>query len=404
MKKVPIAAKTEASALSLIAIDPEILSTQTWDASLFATMTNQKVFNALLHTHTQSGITSPVAAIIQLDAEGELERLGGDDAIYEILRTITLAPGKTCQDMANDYRKHLIKVKAYRDTLKAFDDAEQDLRTGKADLKALGEFIATAGDDKTPMTITTKDRIIEIVDQMEGKVVKESFPTGLVYLDRTMKGGMHHGELMTVASETGGGKSIMLVQSSLANLAEGKSVLFFSLEMDANDIIERMACSLAGIPLRTKEEYKEQYSRELPAVFSSLQKIQKMPLTVIDDITDIDGIIAECNRIKPDVVVVDYIQIIENIGNDNREQAISETTRKLKNMASRNRCVVFTASQLNDEGQLRESRSIGQHSNSVVFIVHEKSGTKIIVKKNRRGPKNYSFGVTMNGEISKFIE
>ena len=129
MKKVPIAAKTEASALSLIAIDPEILSTQTWDASLFATMTNQKVFNALLHTHTQSGITSPVAAIIQLDAEGELERLGGDDAIYEILRTITLAPGKTCQDMANDYRKHLIKVKAYRDTLKAFDDAEQDLRT-----------------------------------------------------------------------------------------------------------------------------------------------------------------------------------------------------------------------------------------------------------------------------------
>jgi replicative DNA helicase len=404
MKKVPIAAKTEASALSLLATDPEILSTQTWDASLFATMTHQKVFDAIKHTHDQTGCVSPITAIVQLDATGDLQTLGGDDAIYDILRTITLAPGKVCQDMANDYRKHLIKVKGYRDTLNAFDQAEPDIRTGKADLKALGELISTAGDDKTPVTTSTKQRIIKIVDQMEGKVVKECFPTGLVYLDKTMKGGMHHGELLTVASETGGGKSIMLVQAAVANLAVEKSVLFFSLEMDANDILERMACHLAGIPLRTKEEYKEQYSRELPSIFGALNTIQKYPLTVVDDITDIDGIIAECNRVKPDVVIVDYIQIVENIGNDNREQAISETTRKLKNLASRNRCVVFTASQLNDDGQLRESRAIGQHSNSVVFITHEKSGTKIVVKKNRRGPKNYAFSVQMNGEISKFIE
>jgi hypothetical protein len=64
----------------------------------------------------------------------------------------------------------------------------------------------------------------------------------------------------------------------------------------------------------------------------------------------------------------------------------------------------MTASQLNDEGKLRESRAIGQHSSQVVYIEHLKEKSRIVVKKNRRGQKNYSFDIKMRGEISKLEE
>jgi electron transfer flavoprotein alpha/beta subunit len=90
--------------------------------------------------------------------------------------------------------------------------------------------------------------------------------------------------------------------------------------------------------------------------------------------------------------------------NDNRENAISEAARRLKNAAGKNRSVILTASQLNDEGKLRESRAIGMHSDQVVHIEHLKEKSRIVVKKNRRGPRNYLIDIKMNGELSKLEE
>jgi hypothetical protein len=44
------------------------------------------------------------------------------------------------------------------------------------------------------------------------------------------------------------------------------------------------------------------------------------------------------------------------------------------------------------------------HSDQVVQIEHIKEKSRIVVKKNRRGARNYLINVEMNGEISKFIE
>jgi replicative DNA helicase len=87
---------------------------------------------------------------------------------------------------------------------------------------------------------------------------------------------------------------------------------------------------------------------------------------------------------------------------DNREQAISELTRRLKLTALKSQSLVVTASQLNDDGKLRESRAIGHHADHVLSIVHEKSGSTIFVDKNRRGARGIGFPVSMRGEISRF--
>ena len=408
MKKVPIAQKSEAAALSLIAIDRNILSQQTWDSGYFAINANRLVFNALQGVHQRTGACCPFSAIAELEATGQLEAAGGEEAVHQILSTMKVASGKVCQDMADDYRKHLHKTKAYRDVITLIETEEPSLRTGKTNLKELSETIMKCAEDRTSKVKPVKDLIIEIIDEMEGKVKEEVYTTGLLKLDRALKGGMHKGEMMTVASETGGGKSIYLVQAALANLMDGKSVLFFSLEMKAKDILTRMACNLAGYPIREPEEYKTVNKDELAKISAALLKLHQLPLEIVDGVAEIEEIEAQINRYtgenRADVIVVDYLQIISYDGVDSREGQLSEIARRLKLAALKNNVIVLTASQLNDEGRLRESRAIGMHSDQVVYVEHIKEKSRLTVKKNRRGQRNYMTEIIMRGDISRLEE
>ena len=408
MKKVPIARKSEAAALSLIAIDRNILSQQTWDSGYFAINANRLVFDALQGVHQRTGVCCQFSAIAELEATSNLEAAGGEDAVHEILSTMNVASGKVCQDMADDYRKHLHRTKSYRDVITLMEKEEPNLRTGKSNLKELSETIMKCAEDRTNKVKPVKDLIIEIIDEMEGKVKEEVYPTGLIKLDRALKGGMHKGEMMTVASETGGGKSIYLVQAALANLMDGKSVLFFSLEMKAKDILTRMACNIAGYAIREPEDYKNANQQELAKISAALLKLHQLPLEIVDGIAEIDEIEANINRYtgenRADIIVVDYLQIISFDGVESREGQLSEIARRLKLVALKNNVIVLTASQLNDEGRLRESRAIGMHSDQVVYIEHIKEKSRLTVKKNRRGARNYTTEIIMRGDISRLEE
>ena len=408
MKKVPIAHKSEAAVLSLIAIDRNILSQQTWDSDYFAIPAHRIVFNALHGVHQRTGTCCQFSAIAELESTGQLESAGGENEVHDILATMKIASGKVCQDMADDYRKNLHKMKGYRDVITLMEKEEVNLRAGKADLKGLSETIMRCAEDRTTKVKPVKDLIIEIIDEMEGKAVKEFFPTGLLKVDRALKGGMHKGEMMTVASETGGGKSIYLVQAALANLEEGKSVLFFSLEMKAKDILTRMACNLAGYPVREPEDYKNANQHELLKINAALLKLHQLPIEIVDGVAEIDEIEAQINRYtgekRADVIIVDYLQIISSDGDENRESQISEIARRLKLAALKNNSIMLTASQLNDDGRLRESRAIGMHSDQVVYIEHIKEKSRLTIKKNRRGQRNYMTDIIMRGDISKLEE
>jgi replicative DNA helicase len=408
MKKVPIARKSEAAVLSLIAIDRNILSQQTWNSDYFAIPAHRIVFNALQGVHQRTGSCCPFSAIAELEATGQLEAAGGEESVHDTLSTMKVASGKVCQDMADDYRKHLQRTKAYRDVITLMENEEPNLRKGLTDLKQLSETIMSLTEDKTIKITPVKDIVFQVVDEMEGSVVKDSLTTGLLKLDRALKGGVHKGELITFASETGGGKSIELVQASVANLLEGKSVVFFSLEMSAQDILTRMACNIAGYEIREPEDYKNANQHELMKINSALLQLSKLPLEIVDDVDGLQDILSISRRFigekKADVIVIDYIQIISFDKIESREGQISEITRQLKILAQKNKVVVMTASQLSDEGKLRESRAIGHHSNQVVYIEHIKEKSRIVVKKNRRGQRNYSFDIKMRGEISKLEE
>jgi replicative DNA helicase len=401
MKKLPIKSNVEMASLALLLQDNSVYN-QGWDASYFAIEAHRFIFEAFEGFYSRTGSCDVFNVITELEAAGRLEKVGGTDYVIDMSKVLQLPPGRVCHDVANEYRIELAQAKGYRDLITQYEDSETLIRAGEYDLLKLSETINKAVSIDTKPKKSKKEVLNSILDSMEGKVKEEVYPTGVIILDRNLKGGMHKGEMMTVAAETGGGKSILLVQAALANIEEGKKVLFLSLEMSADDIYRRMAASLSGVPIRDAEDYKTEHRWELPKLADAFAKLSKMPIEVIDGIGTIREIEAEIDKHSSyDVVCCDYIQIVSSDNNDNRENAISEVARRLKLSAMKHKMVMFTASQLNDEGKLRESRAIGMHSDQVVCIEH-KGKTKLIVRKNRRGPRNATINVTMNGELSKF--
>jgi replicative DNA helicase len=408
MKTAPIHRNAEIGALSLIANDPDILGCQVWHSDYFALEDHRSIFDAIQRVYQRTNDCDEFSTISELESMGALDRLGGRDAVIDILSAHTIKKSDIGKEMAEEYRRQLVRYRGYRDSLVLMQEYEPKIRRGNADISEFAEKLSATQRDRNATLSTAKDIAHKLVDQMEGKLDRPCFPTGLIYLDRNMKGGMHGGELLTVASESGGGKSIFMVQAALANLIEGKSVLFFSLEMDKTDIFERMVASTASLPIRSPEEYKTAHKNEIPLISKAIMKLKSKSLIIVDDITDLSSIIAESERLnmlgKADVIVVDYLQIVESSDADSREQQVSDIARKLKNLATKLKVPIITGSQLNDDGKVRESRAIKQHSNQLILIKHSEKRSAVFVDKNRRGARNYSFQIEMDGEISKLKE
>jgi replicative DNA helicase len=395
--------------LSLLITDPDVYSQLHWDASYFFQTDHRIVFEAIEAVHGRTGTISAIAVISELESTGKLETVGGKDMVMDIVSTIYLAPGPVSVSIADDYRQQLIKAKSYRDAIKVISNSDQDIREMRIDLGELGEKISSCVVTDSEVK-TIKQHITELVDDLENKNKLDTFKTGLHELDNGFGGGFQRGEMVVVGAQTSGGKSILLYQVALQALLDNKSVAIFSLEMPCKTILRRMASNLIGKRIVNAGDFGDgtSYVASFKEIANALQALNKMPITLRDDISEVGAIDAEAQRLaslgKADVIIVDYLQIVSMPKADNREQAISELTRRLKLTALKTQSLVVTASQLNDDGKLRESRAIGHHADHALIIIHEKNNSNIVVEKNRRGARGISFPVIMRGEISRFEE
>jgi replicative DNA helicase len=405
--KIPQAQTAERASISLIISDPDVYSQLHWEPSYFFQNATRIVFEAIEAVYSRTGIITGVSVISELESKGKLEDVGGSHAFLEMCQTIYMTAGPVAIQVADDYRQQLIKAKSYRDAIKIVSDADRDMRSMQEDLSLLGEKISSCVIADTQVK-TIKQHILEIVDDLENKTKLDTFTTGMFDLDQNFNGGFQRGEMVVVGAQTSGGKSILLYQIALEALLNNKSVAIFSLEMPSKSILRRMASNLIGKRIVNSGDFGDgtSFVASHKEVANALQSLMKMKLTLRDDLSEVGAIDSEAQRLasicKADVIVVDYLQIVSLPNADNREQAISELTRRLKLTANKTQTLVLTASQLNDDGKLRESRAIGHHADAVINIQHDKSGSAILVEKNRRGARGLAFPVVMRGEISRF--
>ena len=201
-----------------------------------------------------------------------------------------------------------------------------------------------------------------------------------------------------------------LTLNMATNIAKtGKVVALFSLEMAKEEVVQRILCSVGKVEstkLRTG-----QIGNQWDRLVSAANQMFRTPIFVDDSsVVTVTDIRAKSRRLKRvhglDLVVVDYLQLMQGSSRENRQQEIAEISRGLKNLARELDVPIIAVSQLNRSvesredrrprlSDLRESGALEQDSDVVMFIYRheyyhpedvEKKGTaEVIVAKHRAG-------------------
>ncbi len=205
----------------------------------------------------------------------------------------------------------------------------------------------------------------------------------------------------------------------------GESVAIFSLEMSKEEIVQRILSSVGKVD--SMKLRSGQLGPLWQKVVDAAGKMYQAPIYIDDSpIVTITDIRAKCRRLKRkkglSLVVVDYIQLMEASGRENRQQEIAQISRSLKNLARELEVPVIALSQLNRSlesredkrprlSDLRESGSIEQDADVVMFIYrdeyyhpenHENRGiAEVIVAKHRAGSTG-PVRLTFQPEFTRF--
>lgn len=234
--------------------------------------------------------------------------------------------------------------------------------------------------------------------------------TGFRDMDRLL-GGFQRSDLVILAARPGVGKTSLMLTMALKAAEKGKLVALFSLEMSAEQLVQRMISSLSRVDAQ-RLRIGNLHENDLPQVEEAIGHLADLPI-YIDDTPALTPLQlrTKCRRLHSehglDMVYVDYLQLMTaDTRTENRVQEVSYLSRMLKGLARELDTPVLTASQLSRAveqradkrpvlSDLRESGSIEQDADVVMFIYRDemhnpatehRNIAEVIVAKHRSGP------------------
>lgn len=260
---------------------------------------------------------------------------------------------------------------------------------------------------------TNKELIKAVTDKIDAASKSRGITgvrTGFTELDR-IYGGRQNTDLIIKAGRPAMGKtSQALCEAKQMAYEFHKKVAFFSLEMGAEQLMQRLISLHTGIPLfhiRGGSMIEDEWS----TYFKEVDYLSKDNLIIIDDVYSLSGIKATCKKMSMrgqlDAIYIDYLQLIEhNVGGRSKENEVSEISRSLKMLAKQLNVPIIALSQLNRScesrgdkkpmlSDLRDSGAIEQDADIVEFIYRPEyyfpenteylNKAYIIIAKNRNG-------------------
>lgn len=346
-----------------------------------------------------------VSFIQDAGLEGTLDSMGGAGEVSQVYTFIALGQTRAWEQWIGALRETMAQRRAQRAALDLAEAAD-----GAAAVKAANRALdsLTAALRGPAKSAGGKELAQDFVEWFEASAGGGEIPglaTGYPELDQ-MSGGMRPGELIVICGQPSRGKSVLMYE--IADYCDqlGKRAAIFSLEMMKRELTGRLISCRGRVDFGVIMQPKLAKRRDLETLKRVILEIAKGKLTVSDDPDmTVERIAAEAQRIRDehgelDLVVVDYIQLIdgERERGESREQEVARISMGLKRLAKRLGCPVVTGSQLNDKGQVRESRAISQDADWLLYIVDE--GVKIA--KMRNGKRDHVLTLFLNGKLQRF--
>ncbi len=433
--EMPHSLEAEQSLLGCLLIDTKV------QVEIFAYLkeedfyaeSHKYIFNAMAEIVKDNQPVDFVTLTDMLEKQGNLAQAGGISYITE-LTNVMPSSANYAKYMDIVTRDSMLR-KLIRGSASIIDECRQSTDKNKALAyaeKAIFDISETADSSEMTRIDDVIPSVMNMLDELSNNpAAYKGLKTNFKGVDETLNG-LNKSDLIILAARPAVGKTsfAMNIVESLA--LQGYSCAVFSLEMSKEQLVQRLMCSVACVPMSnmlrgklTKQEWLQ--------IAQAKQKLADAKI-FIDDSTLItpQEILSKCRRLKRkvglDFIMIDYIQLMSsaNKKSDNRQQEVSEISRYLKILAKEINVPVLALSQLSRAvesrkgrpqlSDLRESGAIEQDADIVMFIHRpDKNATEkelaegnirkniaeIIIEKNRHG-KTDMVELYFNGEFTKF--
>ena len=437
IRKLPFSAIAEQSLLGSILIDPSSINlvADMISADDFYLDEHKQIYLAMHGLFITNSQIDIVTLIDELVKKGIYSKSGGEEYIKVIAQTVPNALN------VKDYAKIVKDKSILRQLIRMCDEvsdqaySEQDEVAGILESAQNRLYSITQGRE-TKNFRHIREVLTDVYAHLREMVTDpnaaQGTATGFRSLDRVLAG-MGNSDLVIVGARPGMGKtSFCLNIGTHVAKATKKAVAIFSLEMSAEQLVNRVISSEALVDsyaLRTGELKPEQWDHIAQAA-SSLSGCD----ILIDDTPGITvtAMKAKLRRVNNlGLVVIDYLQLMQSDRRiENRTQEVSEISRSLKILAKELNVPVICCSQLSRGTEsrtskkpmisdLRESGSIEQDADVIIFLYRdeyyktaegenvapdtEQNIAEIIVAKNRHGSTE-TVKVGWTGRYTKFRE
>lgn len=234
----------------------------------------------------------------------------------------------------------------------------------------------------------------------------EHIPTGYYILDKMLNGGLIRGTIGSLGARPSVGKTTFAINIAANN--PDKKIVFFSLEMSARMIYDKIVASEGNIDY----SHAVNHNVNFETVKSVLEKYQN--LIVIDNVSRAEEMAEIIRTIKPDLVFVDYVQIVQTVKEfEAVRQRIDYISQIFKRTAKQANCCIIALSQLTRGAKeeptmsaLKESGGLEQDSDYIILLkrpyVLDKSNKDILPSDTTVKVDKNKFGDS--GEIKYYFD
>src|SRR6187455_1936683 len=355
---------------------------------------HQRIYRAMQGLAQKNKPIDILTVSEELKTREELDMVGGPYYVTRLTNAVVSSANIESHSriiLQKFIQRELIRISgeiisdSYEDSTDVFDlldDAESKL------FEITNNHLRKNFDTIDSVLVKTIQRIEDLRHKQEDIT---GVPTGFTSLDRITYG-WQPTDLIVLAARPSVGKTafaLNLARSASLHPTKPTAVAFFSLEMSAGQLVQRILSAESEIWLEKisrgkleEHEMKQLYKR-------GIERLSNAPIFIDDTAAlNIFELRAKCRRLKNKhnvgLIIIDYLQLMSGAGdskNGNREQEISRISRDLKGLAKEIQVPIIALSQLSREvekrkegnkipqlSDLRESGAIEQDADMVMFL------------------------------------
>lgn len=345
------------------------------------------IAKAILSLYKQEKSTDLLSVESELERDGMLDFIGGDDYLIRVSR------GYQSREYFGQYLEELKDLAYKRIVVEGAESLIEAIENGENINTSLDKFERATESQEAPQGDNTLRAIMaEIFEELDSGKKIDKVKTGIPIIDRCTNG-IAPSELVTIGAKSGVGKSALSLRIAINMFNEGKKVLVASREMSRKQVAERILLSHSGVSKETYEN-RQFNDRDWVRMIETLEGFSTDNIIIDTKISTIQEIKQAVRKHKPDVLIVDYVQLLTpSNSKDSRERQVAEISRELKKMTSDFDMIVIQLTQLAEKGignykpsgesYTRESRAIYHDSNIVIYVHHITEDKEIEIAHKR---------------------